>query len=74
MRDYSEGKIASIVTNKLPQLEFKEPRAPEKIRISKEKMLTNDKEKKLTTFNQSMLLFMSLNAQLHTLISMHRIT
>ena len=45
MRDYSDGKIASIVTNKLPQLEFKEP---EKTRITEEKKPTSNVEENPT--------------------------
>lgn len=36
MRDYSEGKIASIVVNKHPQLEIKEPQTLEKTGIMEE--------------------------------------
>ena len=61
MRDYSEEKIASIVTSKLPQLEFKEPQSPVKLKIAEEKRPTSDEGEKLTTINQSRF-FIFLNA------------
>ena len=53
MKDYSDGKIATIVTNTLPQLKFKELQTLKKTNIAGENKQTSNKGAQLTNGEDS---------------------